>query len=33
MIPCFRQIVLYSTIDDFPMPVEPSERGWFDPLR
>jgi len=33
MIPCFRQIVLYSTTDDFPMPVEPSERGWFDPLR
>ena len=33
MIPCFRQIVLYSTTDDFPMPVERSEEGWFDPLR
>ncbi len=32
-IPCFRQIVLYSTTDDFPMPVGCSEEGWFDPLR
>jgi len=33
MIPCFRQIVLYSTTGDFPMPVERAEEGWFDPLR
>lgn len=32
-IPCFRQIVLYSTTGDFPMPVERSDNGWFDPLR
>lgn len=32
-IPCFRQIVLYSTTDDFPMPIGHSEEGWFDPLR
>jgi len=33
MIPCFRQIVLYSTTDDFPMPIERCDDGWFDPLR
>src|SRR5437868_7047280 len=29
----FRQIVAYSTADDFPMPIEHSPDGWFDPLR
>jgi hypothetical protein len=32
-IPGFRQIVRYSTEDDFPMPVEHGPQGWFDPLR
>jgi hypothetical protein len=32
-IPGFRQIVSYSTSDDFPMPVEHGPQGWFDPLR
>jgi hypothetical protein len=32
-IPSFRQIVMYSTTDDFAMPVEHSPEGWFDPLR
>lgn len=32
-IPCFRQIVLYSTTPDFAKPVEHSTLGWFDPLR
>jgi hypothetical protein len=32
-IPCFRQIVLYSTSSDFVMPVEHASAGWFDPLR
>ena len=32
-IPGFRQIVRYSTSDDFPMPVEQGPKGWFDPLR
>ena len=32
-IPGFRQIVSYSTADDFPMPVEHGPEGWFDPLR
>lgn len=32
-IPCFRQIVLYSTAEDFAMPIERGPDGWFDPLR
>lgn len=32
-IPCFRQIVMYSTADDFDMPIEHLPDGWFDPLR
>lgn len=32
-IPCFRQIVIYSGSDDFPIVVEQSQYGWFDPLR
>jgi hypothetical protein len=32
-IPCLRQIVMYSTAPDFPMPIERSLDGWFDPLR
>ena len=32
-VPGFRQIVRYSTSDDFPMPVEQGPEGWFDPLR
>jgi hypothetical protein len=32
-IPSLRQIVLYSTADDFPMSVERGAEGWFDPLR
>jgi len=29
----FRQVVRYSTSDDFPTPVEHGTKGWFDPLR
>jgi GSCFA family len=32
-IPALRQIVLYSTQDDFPIPIEHSIDGWFDPMR
>jgi hypothetical protein len=32
-IPALRQIVMYSTADDFAMPIERSADGWFDPLR
>jgi hypothetical protein len=32
-IPALRQIVMYSTTEDFAMPVERSDAGWFDPLR
>jgi len=32
-IPGFRQIVSYSTVDDFPIPLERGSKGWFDPLR
>jgi hypothetical protein len=32
-IPALRQVVLYSTQDDFPIPIERSSEGWFDPLR
>jgi len=32
-VPALRQVVMYSTADDFPMPVEQSAEGWFDPLR
>lgn len=32
-IPGFRQIVRYSTEDDFAMPVASGPKGWFDPLR
>lgn len=32
-IPSFRQIVIYSASDDFPIVVERSQKGWFDPLR
>jgi hypothetical protein len=32
-IPSLRQVVMYSTADDFPMPVERASEGWFDPLR
>jgi hypothetical protein len=32
-IPGFRQIVSYSTADDFPIPVEQGPKGWYDPLR
>src|ERR1043165_299296 len=32
-IPSLRQIVMYSTADDFPMPVEHAAEGGFDPLR
>jgi hypothetical protein len=32
-IPCFRQIVMYSTTEDFAVPIERSPSGWFDPLR
>ncbi|HKC65154.1 MAG TPA: GSCFA domain-containing protein [Pyrinomonadaceae bacterium] len=32
-IPCLRQIVMYSTADDFAIPIEHSPDGWFDPLR
>lgn len=32
-IPALRQVVMYSTADDFPMPIEHSVDGWFDPLR
>ena len=31
-LPCLRQIAAY-TADDFPLAVEPSKKGWFDPLR
>jgi hypothetical protein len=32
-IPGFRQVVMYSTADSFPLAVEPAPEGWFDPLR
>jgi len=32
-IPCFRQIVMYSTDEGFPIPTERLRDGWFDPLR
>jgi hypothetical protein len=32
-IPCLRQIVMYSTAEDFAIPIERSPDGWFDPLR
>jgi GSCFA family len=32
-IPCFRQIVTYSTGGDVPLAVEQAPEGWFDPLR
>jgi hypothetical protein len=32
-IPALRQIVMYSTDDDFPMTMERAAEGWFDPLR
>jgi hypothetical protein len=32
-IPSLRQIVMYSTAEDFAMPIERSPDGWFDPLR
>src|SRR5436305_4998243 len=32
-IPCLRQIVMYSTAEDFAVPIERSPDGWFDPLR
>ena len=32
-IPCLRQIVMYSTAEDFAVPIEHSPDGWFDPLR
>lgn len=32
-VPNLLQIVRYSTEDDFPVVVEESEKGWFDPLR
>src|SRR2546421_1419455 len=32
-IPCLRQIVMYSTADDFAIPIEHFHDGWFDPLR
>jgi hypothetical protein len=32
-IPALRQVVLYSTQDDFGSPIEHSIDGWFDPLR
>ena len=32
-IPALRQVILYSTQDDFPIPIEQSIEGWFDPLR
>ncbi|HEY4640393.1 MAG TPA: GSCFA domain-containing protein, partial [Thermoanaerobaculia bacterium] len=32
-IPALRQVILYSTQDDFPIPIEHSIEGWFDPLR
>jgi hypothetical protein len=32
-IPSFRQIVMYSTVEDFAVSIEHSPQGWFDPLR
>lgn len=32
-IPNFRQIVGYSVDEGYPLLVEPSKKGWFDPLR
>jgi hypothetical protein len=32
-IPCFHQIVMYSTDEDVAVPIERSPHGWFDPLR
>jgi hypothetical protein len=32
-IPALRQLVMYSTQDDFASPIEHSIEGWFDPLR
>ena len=32
-IPSLRQIVMYSTAEDFAIPIERSPDGWFDPLR
>lgn len=32
-IPCLHQVVMYSTAEDFAMPIERSAEGWFDPLR
>ncbi|PYS47904.1 MAG: hypothetical protein DMF68_14790 [Acidobacteria bacterium] len=32
-IQCLRQVVMYSTADDFPILTEHSPDGWFDPLR
>lgn len=32
-IPCLNQIVRYSTDEDFPLTLEPSRKGWYDPLR
>jgi hypothetical protein len=32
-IPCFRQIVMYSTNQNFAIPIERVDNGWSDPLR
>src|SRR5437588_1360150 len=32
-IPCLRQIVMYSTVENFPTPIEQAGGSWFDPLR
>lgn len=32
-VPCLRQIVEYSVDEGYPLRVEPSAKGWFDPLR